>query len=309
MTSSEGLGFARVPIGGAVECWQSYPPPIDTHVATSRRLILSAAQRVGRGEALVLGAGECQEIPLAELVERFDTVTLVDVDEQALSRALDLHRLTPSQRQRVRTTVAELNGFGPDHLAAVLTATERCTEAEQAVTAAAAALNRLMPAPFVANAKANLVVASCVLSQLHLPLLCAISQGLEGRFEGLRATFPENESWSRAAMAFSERLEKNFIETLRHNVASGGRVYLAATIHRMEYRVTEDGQWQSPGLFRVCRRAGLRDYVDEAFQTEYQEQWWWDISQVRQPLQKGHGYQVQGAILRPRKLAPRDQLS
>ncbi|WP_448204986.1 hypothetical protein [Azospirillum sp. sgz302134] len=50
------------------------------HVAACRRFVAEAAARVPRGgRALVAGSGLLIEIPLAELVERFDEVVLVDL--------------------------------------------------------------------------------------------------------------------------------------------------------------------------------------------------------------------------------------
>jgi hypothetical protein len=50
------------------------------HLAASRAAILDGADRCGRRErALVIGAGDCLDVPVAELAERFARVTLADV--------------------------------------------------------------------------------------------------------------------------------------------------------------------------------------------------------------------------------------
>ena len=56
-------------------CGQAWAP----HLAYCRRLILKAAEGVGRGRATVLGSGWLLDVPVDELADMFDEVVLVDV--------------------------------------------------------------------------------------------------------------------------------------------------------------------------------------------------------------------------------------
>lgn len=57
------------------------------HLAASRRAILDGAERcAARGRALVIGAGDCLDVPVAELAERFGQVTLADVVVSATAK-------------------------------------------------------------------------------------------------------------------------------------------------------------------------------------------------------------------------------
>ncbi len=50
------------------------------HLATSRQVIVEVAQRCAqRRRALVIGAGDCLDVPVADLAERFDEVVLADI--------------------------------------------------------------------------------------------------------------------------------------------------------------------------------------------------------------------------------------
>jgi hypothetical protein len=57
------------------------------HLRASREAILSAVERCPRRErALVIGAGDCLDVPVAELAERFAHVTLADVVVSAAAK-------------------------------------------------------------------------------------------------------------------------------------------------------------------------------------------------------------------------------
>ncbi|HVZ66297.1 MAG TPA: hypothetical protein VG936_17155 [Lacunisphaera sp.] len=59
-----------------------------SHLAASKTAILEAADRVvARHSALVIGAGDCLDVPVAELTERFDRVVLADIVVGAGARA------------------------------------------------------------------------------------------------------------------------------------------------------------------------------------------------------------------------------
>ncbi len=78
------------------------------HVEASRRAILrGAAEAAGTG-VTVLGAGDCKEIPLVELLKRFEIITLVDVDEESLGRVIDT--LSPQQQLRIQPVIKDLTG-------------------------------------------------------------------------------------------------------------------------------------------------------------------------------------------------------
>ena len=51
-------------------------------------MILRASEPLAGGQAIVLGAGRCQEIPLSVLAERFPDLTLNDHDASLLDDAI-----------------------------------------------------------------------------------------------------------------------------------------------------------------------------------------------------------------------------
>lgn len=75
------------------------------HLVNSRREIITTADlAISRTrfdkpkKALILGAGSCFDIPLEGLAERFDELTLVDLDPGKTARAI--RNLSPSLQQK-----------------------------------------------------------------------------------------------------------------------------------------------------------------------------------------------------------------
>lgn len=78
------------------------------HVTASRKAILEGADEAKGNSVTILGAGDCKEIPLVELLDRFDHVNLVDVDEESLGRVVAT--LSSEQQRCVRPHIKDLTG-------------------------------------------------------------------------------------------------------------------------------------------------------------------------------------------------------
>ncbi|MEH6581188.1 MAG: hypothetical protein V7754_04575 [Halioglobus sp.] len=77
------------------------------HVSASREAILRGVARAEGPSVTVLGAGDCKEIPLEELLSRFDHINLVDVDEDSLARVIATY--SPEQQRQLRPFVKDLS--------------------------------------------------------------------------------------------------------------------------------------------------------------------------------------------------------
>ena len=78
-----------------------------------------AGTEVCPGEAIVLGAGRCQEIPLGALVDRFRRVTLSDQNPALLEDAVTSRGLDIEQRMKIQTIVTDMTGVTADLLGRV----------------------------------------------------------------------------------------------------------------------------------------------------------------------------------------------
>jgi hypothetical protein len=140
----------------------SYRLPIvpDQQRDQSARMILEAADAVSPQSMLVLGAGRCDEIPLAALAEQFQRVVLTDIDQNLLDEGIANAKLTGEHAQCVQTEIFDLVG------ATALVETV-CDEVlgvaptiQTAIAGISAALANVQPsAPAIEPC--DLVVASC----------------------------------------------------------------------------------------------------------------------------------------------------
>jgi hypothetical protein len=126
----------------------------DPHLAASRAAILAGAARCPRQRlALIIGAGDCRDVPVAELAAEFERVLLADVVAGPAARRL-ARRFRPRVRCIAWDATGALNGL------AARRRTIRSAEAERLFGAADPG-----PPP---EGEPDLVVSANCLSQLGL---------------------------------------------------------------------------------------------------------------------------------------------
>lgn len=62
----------------------------EDHISRSRATIQTASERSKTGKAIIYGAGNCNDIPLAYLTDRFDRLTVVDIESQGVTKAVEV---------------------------------------------------------------------------------------------------------------------------------------------------------------------------------------------------------------------------
>jgi SAM-dependent methyltransferase len=135
-----------------------------SHRSASTQLVLEAAAGLDPGARLcVLGAGNAYDLELAQLLERFGEVHLVDIDPDALSRAKQ--RAQANARSRISNHAPfELSGMF-EHLERWARLQVTPEELMQAPARGAERIAAALPGPF------DVVVSTCLLTQLQLQLL------------------------------------------------------------------------------------------------------------------------------------------
>jgi hypothetical protein len=283
---------------GAPRRWVRLPRIADQHAQASRALILQAAASVELGRVIVLGAGRCQEIPLAELLGRFRHVTLNDLDDSLLRAALAEPGLDPERAAAVERLVADLTG-SVDRFAHALAAS-----LEPSGLTAPAAVERLaetaaawQPPVLNLGRRYDLVIASCVLCQLHVAASARALALFEARFPGRGPLLRRSALWTGALYALARRMEDVFIDGLHGLVAPGGRIYLSDTVRCCFIQATAEGPWITDGAYRMTRTPDLADYLDARFSIEHRAQWHWVVGPPQDPGQVGKLFEVQGMVV------------
>lgn len=186
-----------------------------SHRAASTQLVLEAAAGLASGARLcVLGAGNAYDLDLAELLDRFSELHLVDIDPDALARAKQ--RAPARGRARVSNHAPfELSGMF-EHLERWARLQVTPEELMQAPARGAQRIAAALPGPF------DVVASTCLLSQLQLQLLELI--GDRHRLFG----------------ALRELLTLTHLRTLAALTKPGGRVLLLTDL--CEASVFPDGR-------------------------------------------------------------------
>ncbi len=97
---SSSRGYAR-------NAAEEHSPLYQSHFGFCKKAILAAAEGL-RGTALILGAGGCHDIPLAELASQFDRITLVDFNLSLAEKALK--SVSHALRGKIEVRQADLSG-------------------------------------------------------------------------------------------------------------------------------------------------------------------------------------------------------
>jgi hypothetical protein len=90
--------------------WYRLPVITDRHKERSGKMILEAAGKAHARQAIILGGGRCEEIPLAQLIDRFSSVAINDMDGNTINEALAASGLAPNQLSRISRCVQDLTG-------------------------------------------------------------------------------------------------------------------------------------------------------------------------------------------------------
>ncbi|MBX3412026.1 MAG: hypothetical protein KF708_04855 [Pirellulales bacterium] len=295
--------------GGQTHPWTKLRPQADDHVAISRRGILdTASPRNSRRTALVLGAGRCEEVPLAELAAQFERVHLVDSDEEALLAGMREAGLSGSTGDRVAYEVADLTGVSASFLAAAETLSLSQGTFARWHDALVELATQTQPRPFAPQAHGeagnpavgyDLIVASCVLCQLHVAVATGIASLVAERFSKAdAAALHASNAWTEALQSLARRMEATFVDSLALLLAPEGRIYFSDTVQVCFIHYLPGGEWGTPGTYRLTRTTDLADYLDRRFEVERLGEWSWVVKPPRESGQIGRLFRVQGLRLR-----------
>jgi hypothetical protein len=234
------------------------------------------------------------------LAARFAEVTLNDIEQKLLDAAFSSPDIHAQDRRKIRLHAADLSGMTVVALEGIETAVASSTDVPAAIEAMAAALETAQPNPFPIAGSFDLLVASCLLSQLHFALVHEATLRFEARFPGQVAMLQQSDRWKNALYKTARRMEDKFIDDLATIMAPGGLVYLSESVQMCYVTLAAGSQWQSEGTYRMLRTTDLADYVGRRFTIVERARWEWVVSPPMNPGETGRLYDVQALVLRPR---------
>lgn len=141
------------------------------HIKNNHANILKTAESIEtKDSVIILGAGECNDIPLEALAKVFNVVHLIDIDREGMEKAKSKLDSTPEYQNRIKIHVQDLtSGKSADFKQKAFEIINKATDAETAVKQLQAFWDAFDPhlteTPFV-PLKSDLVVSSLNAIQL-----------------------------------------------------------------------------------------------------------------------------------------------
>jgi hypothetical protein len=258
--------------------------------------------------AIVLGAGACTEVPLAELARDSDEVVLADIDLASMRQGRD-ELTSPALRKRVRLLGCDISGGVSVNLNRLIGQQrwdKLVSQSAQVVFDAAADCLVQCPVPDPPEIEGlhaeefGMVISSLVLSQLFsYPLLDMLDhvQHIAPSYLGEQE---RHRRYQEAAQNFRVRVILGHFQLLRELVDVGGIVVLLSDVRGFVFDVLgTENDAQHRRTLPVVPRA-LAELVSENFAVLEESHWEW-ITDLPEEGELGRGYEVVGYVLSSKK--------
>lgn len=282
------------------EWLRQHAPQHLEHCAT---LILHALQQRASStvrSTLILGAGACTEVPLAEITRASDEVVLADLDVMAMRQGLD-ELPTPSLRKRVRLLECDISGGVSANLAHLLQQQDWNKLVAQGAAAffgAVASCLEVCPVPdppeipTLGKGDFGVVISSLALSQLFSYALLDVLDFVRRAAPTFLGEQERHRRYQEAAQGFRIRVINAHLHLLRELVDIGGLVVLLSDVRGFIFGKDDvEHRRALPLVPRV-----FPDLVRDIFTIVEEAQWKW-LTDLPEQQRLGRGYEVTGYLL------------
>ncbi len=254
--------------------------------------------------SLVLGAGACTEVPLAELSRSSDEVVLVDLDLTAMRQGRD-ELTSAALRKQIRLVQCDISGGVSGKLARLIAQQnwqERISQGAHAVFDAAALCLEQCPIPDPPQMQElpagdfGIVVSSLVLTQLFSYPILDVLDSLQRIAPSLLNEQERHRRYQDAAQNFRIRIINAHLRMLRTFLDTGGVAVLLTDMRGFVFNVhgTDHDTTHRRTLPLVPRV--FPDLVRGAFAIVEEAQWEW-LTDLPTKDRPGRGYEVAGYVL------------
>jgi hypothetical protein len=266
-----------------------------SHAQKNRAFIEDVVgQTQGRGLAVILGTGHAFDLPLALLAKSFEKLVLVDIDAEALNATVAGVLKDPGLRARTELRLLDLTGVNGQFV-------QRVDEAVASAANAADALDRLEalcwtyrlvepPRILPPGERADLLVSSCVLSQVAWPQRVYARRVYERRFSQV----PDPLRWARHFTDLELRLQQDHLTSL-----AGVAEQVALTCDVVNNVTVLDAAGTERKSGRAIPTLGvpsLLERVPKLFQIPARARWEWGRYKATR-VRQGSRMDVEGARL------------
>jgi len=268
---------------------------------------LQERQRSASRSTLVLGAGACTEVPLAELARDSEEVVLADLDLASMQQGRN-ELAAPALRKRVRLLACDISGgvsAGLKRLIEQQPWDKLVLQSAQMVYDAAAYCLEQCPVPDLPEIEGlhpggfGVVISSLVLSQLFSYPLLDMLDHMQRIAPGYLGEQERHHRYQEAAQDFRLRVIQAHLHLLRELVDVGGIVVLLSDVLGFVFDVSgAENDAQHRRTLPVVP-SGLTELVCESFTVLEERHWEW-ITDLPEKGKLGRGYEVVGYLLERR---------
>ena len=257
---------------------------------------------------LVLGAGACTEIPLAELARNSEEVVLADYDLASMQQGRD-ELSSPALRKRVRAVLCDISGGVSAHLNHLVEQKHwnklANHDARVVFDSAADCLERCdVPDPpeieGLYSGEFGVVISSLVLSQLYSYPLLDMLDNIQHIAPAYLDEQERHRRYQDAAQNFRICLIHGHLHLLRELLDVGGIAVLLSDVRGFVFEDSGiDGNSQGRHGLPIVPRS-FPELVRESFHVIEEQNWEW-ITDLPAEGKLGRGYEIVGYILKTEK--------
>jgi hypothetical protein len=265
---------------------------------------LQKRQRDASHSTLVLGAGACTEVPLAELARDSDEVVLADLDLASMRQGRD-ELASPTLRKRVRLLACDISGgisAALNHLIEQQPWDKLVNQGPQVVFDAAARCLEQCPVPDPPEIEGlypgefGVVISSLVLSQLFSYPILDILDHVQRTAPGYLGEQERHRRYQEAAQTFRVRVIQAHLQLLCELVDVGGMVVLLSDERGFVFDVFDtENDAEHRRTLPIVPRA-WPELVHDTFTVVEERHWEW-ITDLPEKGKLGRGYEVGGYVL------------
>jgi hypothetical protein len=268
----------------------------ESHAEKNRAFIEDVVRQTqGRELAVVLGAGHAFDLPLALLAKAFEKLVLVDIDGEALNRTVRGVLKDPGLRARTELRLLDLTGINGQFVRRIdeaVAGAKNAAEARERIEVLCWTYRLLPPRLLSQEEHADLLVSSCVLSQVSWPHRVYARRVYERRFGSLQG--PLELGWARHFTYLELRLQQDHLTSLA-GVAE--QVALTSDVLSNTTALDKSGiECRSGRPVPILGVPSLLERVPQLFQVARHASWLWGFTKATRS-ENGVWKDVDGAQL------------
>lgn len=292
--------------GAQRRLWLRQHSPL--HLQQCADLMLCGLQlrpRSASTSTLVLGAGACTEVPLAEIARNSDEVVLADYDLASMQQARD-ELASNALRKRVRLVQSDISGDVSTHLNRLLQKQRWDKLASQSAPAVfnvvADCLDQCeVPDPpdmqELYSGEFGVVISSLVLSQLFSYPLLDVLDHIQRHIPAYLGEQERHHRYQEAAQNFRIRIIQGHLHLLQKLLDVGGNVVLLSDVRGFVFKDSRSEPVSQPRQALPIVPRSFAELVQEHFQIIEERHWEW-LTDIPGEGKLGKGYEVVGYILK-----------